>query len=106
MDDDDDNDGIPDSQESSAVAGTKVSAINETRTILMTISKPRFSVKFKPQEEKVLSHNVTPWVILLSFNAPTILGATVKVPMVSENWSCRIKKLRGLKNKGFKKPNL
>ena len=38
MDDDDDNDGIPDSQESSAVAGTKVSYINEARKILMTIS--------------------------------------------------------------------
>ena len=38
MDNDDDNDGIPDSQESSAVAGTKVRSKHETRKILMTIS--------------------------------------------------------------------
>ena len=48
------------------------------------ISDTIFSVKFKPQEEKVSSHNVTPWVTLLSFNVPMISDVIVKVPAVSE----------------------
>lgn len=55
-----------------------------TYAMVTKISDTIFSVKFKPQEEKVSSHNVTPWVTLLSFNVPMISDVIVKVPAVSE----------------------
>ena len=88
IDDDDDNDGIPDSQETSVVSGTKVCfyfeiVTNVTYVMVKKTADIIFSVKFKPQTEKVSNHNVTPWVTLLSFNVPTISDAIVKVPAVS-----------------------